>query len=87
MARNNPDEFDTKLLTLARTATRQFENVTRSEFTKVERTETLDARCHIRNNGAVVPQMIRQDDEAREDHGGSAIRIVISGGISVEEIS
>lgn len=56
--RADEDRFDEKLLILARTATRQIEQVTRSEFIKQQRTEIFDAHYHVRPSG-VVPNVIR----------------------------
>lgn len=53
------DDFDQKLLALLRTATRQIEKATRSEFVKQERTETFDAHCYYRHDLGVVPNVIR----------------------------
>ncbi len=57
--RDDSAAFDRKLLTLARTATRQLERFTRSEFVKQERTEYYDARTLIKNNGQIVPTLLR----------------------------
>jgi uncharacterized membrane protein YccC len=57
--RSDDDSFDRRLLMLARTATRQLERFTRSEFPKEERTEFFDSRCLIKNNREIVPLMLR----------------------------
>jgi len=57
--RSDNAEFDLKLLTLARTATRQLERYTRSEFIYGARTVVFNTRRLVKNNGEVLPQLRR----------------------------